>query len=273
MNTARHRNTELDDATVGRVDGLLAHYKPINLSEMTQVTLFDRVETKYVLGLSQLYTALQSLADHYRVLEIEETRLNRYQTIYFDTLDFWLYQQHHNGYGSRYKVRTRRYVDTDINFFEVKYKNNQKRTIKTRFQTSELKTELDAEADAFVWAHTPLRTDGLQPKLWNYYLRATLVSLHRPERLTLDMKLTFSRDNRVARLPGVAIAEVKQADHDPNSEFVQRMRELGIRSTPFSKYCMGASLLYSGLKSNNFKLNQLRLQKIVQEESERDAIH
>ena len=35
---------------------------------MTQVALLDRVETKYILGLSSLNTALQSLAGHYRVL-------------------------------------------------------------------------------------------------------------------------------------------------------------------------------------------------------------
>ena len=47
-----------------------------------------------------------------------------------------LYHDHHNGKLNRYKVRRRRYIDTDTEFLEVKLKNNKKRTIKSRIKLS-----------------------------------------------------------------------------------------------------------------------------------------
>ncbi len=73
---------------------VIAQFQPITLAEMENVALLDRMETKYVLGISQLSAALQVLTRRYRVLDVQGVRLNHYQTIYFDTPDFTLYQQH-----------------------------------------------------------------------------------------------------------------------------------------------------------------------------------
>lgn len=260
------------EATADRTERLLDRFAPIGLAEMGRVTLLDRVDTKYVFGASQLYAALHAMAGHYRALDIEGVRLNQYQTVYFDTPDFGLYQQHHNRVGTRYKVRTRRYVDTDLAFFEVKHKTNRGRTIKTRFQTEEIETELDDEADAFVGSHTPLRPERLEPVLWNAYQRATLVSTRREERLTIDVNLAFGWGGEALALPGIAIAEVKQAHLTQDSDFIREMRGLGVRPTSFSKYCMGASLLYGDLKDNNFKPNQRLIEKLMREESARQLL-
>ncbi|MBN1121371.1 MAG: polyphosphate polymerase domain-containing protein [Anaerolineae bacterium] len=245
---------------------------PISLSEMARVSLLDRVDTKYIFGVSQLYEVLPRLAGHYRVLEIEGMSLNRYQTVYFDTSDFWLYRQHHNGSNTRYKVRTRRYVDSDLNFFEIKHKTGF-RTVKTRFQIPKMKLELDRDADEFVVSHTPLKGDQLEPKLWNQYMRTTLVSKHRQERLTIDINLAFGWGNMCMELPGIVIAEVKQERLSMDSEFIQQMRALGIHPTSFSKYCMGACMLYDDLKSNNFKPNLRQVQKVLQGELVHDFVH
>ncbi len=85
-----------------------------------------------------------------------------------------------------------------------------------------------------------------------------------PDRgLTLDIDLRFSGCDTVL-LPGIAVAEVKQAGNGRPSDFMRVMRECHIRSSGFSKYCIGVSLLYPDVKHNNFKAHQCLLRKLVQ---------
>jgi hypothetical protein len=64
---------------------LLHCFDTIRLSEMEDVTLLRRTDTKYLLSESQLYQALERLGDRYRVLEINGRQPHAYQTLYFDT--------------------------------------------------------------------------------------------------------------------------------------------------------------------------------------------
>jgi hypothetical protein len=268
-----HLTATVLKTTMSRTKDLMALFSPITLPEMDRVSLLDRVDTKYFLGVNQLHTALKQLTRNYRALEINGVRLNRYQTIYFDTPDFDLYRQHHNGFGTRYKVRSRSYVDSNVAFFEIKHKTNQGRTLKSRFQIPELRTALDEKADEFVDRHTPLNADQLKPKLWNDYVRVTLVSKQHQERLTLDLNLSFGWEDRQASLPGITIAEVKQAHFSHESAFIQQMRELGLHPTPFSKYCMGVCMVYDNLKINNFKPHLRKLYRTMQEELANGTTH
>ncbi len=257
----------------GQIENVIAQFSPISLSEMQQVALLDRVDTKYLLGLTNLHAVLQQITTEYRVLEIDGIRLNQYHTVYFDTPDFYLYRQHHNRHGSRYKVRTRQYVDSNLTFFEIKNKTNRGRTIKYRLPVSDVQHWVTGGLDEFVDRHTPLEPDRLVPKLWNAYLRVTLVSKHRQERLTIDINLTFGWGKRQIALPGVAIAEVKQKNFSHDSDFIQQMRTLGNHPTAFSKYCIGAGMLYKHLKRNYFKPNLNRLYKVMREEPSYGFVH
>ena len=249
---------------------LLARFAPISLSEMSAVALQDRVDTKFMLREEQLYDALSLLTQRYHVLDIRGVRLNQYRTLYFDTADFALFQQHHAGRRDRYKVRTRSYVDSALSFLEVKHKVRQNRTVKNRIATPGLLTEVTPEADAFLNDYLPFDPEALEPKLWDEYTRITLVSKHDCERLTLDLRLRFSgyedsfAAGRAVALPGVAIAEVKRDGFGRRSDFVARMRELGVRPTGFSKYCAGVAMLFEEVKHNNFKPKMRLVEKLVQ---------
>ncbi len=232
---------------------LLDQYDPISLAQMNEVALLDRTDTKYVLTVRQLYGVLTSLTEHYRVLDIDGIRLNQYRTLYFDTAGFALYLRHHAGGRNRYKVRSRKYVDTQLTFLEVKCKTNKHRTVKNRIQTLGLVTRFTPKNSEFVKVHFPLNPKFLEPKLWNDFSRITLVSKHRQERLTLDLNLQFCNDRRTVALSGIAIAEVKQDGVNHNSDFIRQMRAMNIRPTGFSKYCIGVSMLYQNVKHNNFK--------------------
>jgi hypothetical protein len=255
------------ERTFTHIVHVLAQFDPISLAEMEHVALLDRTDTKYILRTSQLQSALVHITGRYRVLETADTRLNNYQTLYFDTRDFALYRQHHNGLRSRYKVRVRQYVDSDLAFWEVKRKTNRERTIKARLQVPELAPTInDKQIDAFVDTNAPLDAQQLEPKLWNRFVRITLVSKYCPERLTLDLNLEFAWGDAYVSLPGIAIAEVKQERLSQHSDFVQQMRRLGIRPARFSKYCAGVYALYDNVKVNNFKPRMRLVEKLMQEE-------
>lgn len=256
-----------------RLQPLIAQFAPISLTEMTRVALLDRMETKYLLGVSQLGEALHLLTKRYRVLDIDGVRLNHYQTVYFDTPDFALYQQHHNGCGSRYKVRARCYVESHLAFFEIKHKTNRDRTVKSRLSVPEIAAHIPAQLDEFIDEHTPFHAALLEPKLWNDYTRVTLVSYERQERLTLDFGIAFHWNGAVCSLPGIAIAEVKQDHRSQASDFIQVMKRLGVRPAGFSKYTAGVYSLYDGIKSNNFKAQRQQAQKIMQKELNHEFVH
>ena len=59
------------------------------------------------------------------------------------------------------------------------------------------------------------------------------------------------------------IAEVKQGRASHGAPFIRLMQAYHIRPTGFSKYCIGASLLYPDLKQNHFKQKHRLLAKLA----------
>lgn len=269
------RETSRLQQAARRIAAPAARLAPITLDEMNGVKLLDRTDTKFIMRVSQLADLLPALGEAYRILDIDGTRLNHYQTLYFDTPDFLFYHQHHNDQRPRYKVRSCEYLDTQVAYLEVKRKNSRDRTKKYRLPTPDLATDVAAPLDDFVDAHMPLETEQLEPKLWNEFLRLTLVSTRRQERLTLDLNLEFGADQAYAALPGLVVAEVKQASLAQPSDFMQAMRQYRIAPQRFSKYCAGVYLLYPrDVKINNFKARMRRVAKLMrQEEGEHGRFH
>jgi hypothetical protein len=215
-----------------------------------------------MLSPAQLRTALASLTGHYWVLDVGGSRLNQYRTLYFDTFTFALYLRHHAGNEVRYKVRSREYGNSGLSFLEIKQKTNKDRTVKFRMPTAGLVTRLTPDLWDFVSRHLSTPIETFEPKLWNNYLRITLVNKHRPERLTLDMGVQYTVEQRSVGLSGIVVAEVKQDGVNWNSDFVQHMRAARIHPFGMSKYCIGVSLLFQDVKHNNFKPKLLRIRKL-----------
>ncbi|MEJ5308595.1 MAG: polyphosphate polymerase domain-containing protein [Anaerolineae bacterium] len=258
--TATNDYTTNDYQTIA--EDVLQRFTPVGLEEMEDMALLRRIDTKYVLSETQLYRALSHLTADYRVLEVEGQRQQRYETLYFDTPDFALYRQHHDGWRSRYKVRSRVYADSGLTFLEVKHKTNQNITVKYRIQTPEIVTEIDDWAEEFLYTCFPYPARALAVKLQNTFWRITLVSTSGIERVTVDLGLRFAANKAHFPLPGIAIAEVKQAAFSLRSAFVGQMRALGVRPLRFSKYCIGVTQLYDQVKANRFKLQHLYLDKL-----------
>jgi len=243
---------------------ILNSFDPISLEEMKGVKLLNRVDTKYSFNIKYLPGILQALAPEYRILAFDDTRVNHYETLYFDTSNMILYNQHQCGKLNRYKFRYRCYKDTQITFFEVKLKNNKKRTIKERMRQPCIEQEIKGAVSDFVRKNASIDPDSLLPRLWVRYKRITLVNKNSQERLTIDLNLSYQDGemNRSASFPHLVIAELKQ-DKSADSFFATYMRNVRIHRVSISKYCFGIYNVYDHVRYNNFKEKFRKINKIA----------
>ena len=230
----------------------LKEFEPITLKEMDSVKLMDRVDTKFVFRMDQLPGFLDELKRDYRVLEVNGNRSSRYETLYYDTPGLRLYHLHQAGKLNRYKVRSRKYLESDLSFFEVKFKSNKGRTIKHRIKCSGIENEISGRSAEFLQESSPLRASELIPSVWIYYTRITLVNKISAERLTLDIGLNVKHDGKEHLFENLVIAEVKQSK-STFSPFLRLMKKNRLLPGSISKYCMGIMHTHPGVKMNNFK--------------------
>lgn len=245
------------------MSAILDSYDPLTLEESQGVKLMKRTDTKFVFQENLLPKLLVDLAQDYYVLDVDGLRLQRYKTRYYDTPDFEFYRQHHNGKRDRFKLRVRSYLDTDYDFLEVKRKDNQNQTQKSRLLSNEETTTLTPAIQDFLDATLPVKDSVFVPKILNSFYRIALVSKHDEERLTIDFDIRFLSPSTQFALPGIVVAEVKQPRFSVQSAFIHKMRQEGRRPTSFSKYCIGVALAYPHLKRNKFKPLLLNIQKFI----------
>lgn len=241
----------------------LARFTPISLAEMDSVALLNRNDTKYLCSTARLRQILPNLAYDYRVLGIDNVRVHPYQTLYFDSSDFAFYMMHHAGRSNKYKVRSRRYLTTNSSFLEVKHKTSDDRTHKQRLKTPGFITEILQEEGRFVESIAPFSSDTLEAKLWNSFSRITLVGKQHAERVTIDLDLSYSFEDRSLGLSKIVVVEVKQDGIQRRSPFIQQMRSALSRPMGFSKYCIGIALMYPDIKHNNFKPKLQQVRKLM----------
>jgi len=246
-----------------QIEENLKSFKSISLLDILNIGLLNRKDTKYVLGLHKLIPLLNLLKPYYSVLTIDDLRLFNYESMYFDTPDNRLYYEHHRGKLNRYKIRYRRYVDTDTCFFEVKFKTNTGRTIKSRIEDLMVNTIIEGKSISFIEENTPYFAKDFEPRLLIFYKRITLASLERQERFTIDLSLDYFNFTNYTALPNVVIAEVKQDRVSLGSPIFKIFKDLRIKQMGMSKYCIGMAKSFPHLKNNRFKPKILTLNKIA----------
>lgn len=240
-------------------------FEKITLQEMDGVKLMDRMDVKYLIPLHLLSDILSDAKLHYKLLEINQERICAYETLYYDTERLDLYHAHHRGRSGRYKVRFRNYVASDLSFFEIKYKNNKGRTLKTRIkQPNVFEPKLNAEKTAFLEKSTPLLANRLIGNLKVNYDRMTLVNKTSKERLTLDLNLTFLKDEKEKSFSQIVVAEVKQEKLGA-SPIIDILKKYNLRAGSISKYCLGVMSTDNEIKANRFKPKFLHLNKIIKQ--------
>jgi len=246
---------------MNEIINILQNFDGISLKEMDSVKLMNRTDTKFIFRIEQLPKILEEVKNNYFVLDVNGLRVSRYKTLYYDTEDFQMYLQHQNKRLNRNKVRYREYIESSLNFFEIKFKSNKDRTHKDRIKRDAIETEISGKAVDFLQKKTDFEANQLFPKLWINYSRITLVNKTESERLTIDLNLKFYNDNKQEELPEIVIAELKQ-ERRANTAFIEVMRKHHIRTASISKYCFGIMFIYENIKKNNFKPKLLTLNKI-----------
>ena len=102
----------------------------------------------------------------------------------------------------------------------------------------------------------------LKPTLVNDFTRITLANVAEKERVTIDLNLSFSKEQKIKGYENIVIVEVKQERLDLKSAIIKNLRKMGYYPYSMSKYCIGMLGLYKGLKYNRFKQKLIKLNKL-----------
>ncbi len=239
------------------------HFDPIQLEEMNQVKLMNRTDRKYWFHYDQLEGLMQSIRDQYFILNINGQTILPYATTYYDTSKNKMFIDHQNGKLNRYKIRRRSYVASEISFLEVKFKTNKGRTIKKRISTDFGNILFSEKENTFLNQLVPFNCNDLQPSLSNSFSRLTLVNKNFKERCTIDLNLQFENHNRKVSLDHLVIIEIKSDGNSTASSLARALRDHRIKTSGFSKYCIGRTLTNPSLKRNAFKGKIRRIEKAI----------
>ncbi len=258
------RHTHLLDessAVMTNLSEVLSQFDTHKLDSPAENLMSDRRDAKYLLPMAVLPRFLKGLSPQFSLLEHGGSRCFTYENTYFDTPELTCYQQHHNGQLGRLKVRYRRYRESDTAFFDLKFKNNKRRTIKERLEWGHAQSDVCVDSDNF--------PTGLKSALWHQsldgaYRRLSLWNADSEDRLTVDFDLCFQTpdENNRTHLPEFFVAELKRRGKLSGSDFFQRAKTYTYLPTDFSKYCVGILITRPhSHKYNNFKPLLRRLQQ------------
>ena len=97
----------------------------------------------------------------------------------------------------------------------------------------------------------------------NQFHRITLVNYEKTERLTIDYDVSFHNmeTGRSADVGQLVIIELKR-DGNVFSPVLDMLRQLRIKPSGFSKYCIGSVMTNDGLKQNNFRERMVTFTKL-----------
>lgn len=238
------------------------------LDEMDSVKLLNRIDTKYVMTDAVLADFLERLAaEGYKVLMTEGRHTAPYDTLYYDTEDLKMYNDHQRGILTRQKVRTRTYLNSGESFLEIKKKNNHGRTKKKRIgipREDFSSFSGNEKAADFLYDKSGYLATQLVPCLETCFTRLTLVNPEMTERLTIDSGLSFNnvRTGGYAQLGRAVIVELKRDGLAP-SKVTDIFLDLRVKPLRISKYCIGTAMTDASVKSFKFRekinyLNKIR---------------
>jgi hypothetical protein len=246
-------NTELPDHIAG--------FDPISLPELERrAELQMRVDRKYIVELDTLSRLFDEVGGDYVALEIDGERLQRYDSIYFDTPGLLGYRHHLQGRRRRFKCRTRLYGGETC-FFDLKLKGRRGETVKHRLPLSALDHGSLGPRATFFLKRKLLEEYGcvapadMVPMLHTSFARLTLAHATRPERLTFDFGIETGVDGGEERYrirPNRVLIETKSAAQPGLAD--RLLPRLGARPLSMcSKYCLGVALAHPALPTNPYK--------------------
>ena len=243
------------------IEEILQRFDKVSLPDLDKVKLMNRTDSKFCMHINQLPSILEDLRLYYSVLQIDDKVIFNYDNTYFDTIDNRMFLSHHNGKKNRFKVRVRNYVESNLNFLEIKFKTNKGRTIKDRVEKREFVSEFTDNEQNFLEKCSPFEGAQLEPKINSFFRRFTMVNNGFNERVTIDIFPGFKNGEKEIVLNNLVIIEIKQSKASDTAKITKVLQQNKICQNGFSKYCIGRSLLEDDIKKNNFKPLLIKLKK------------
>ena len=245
---------------------LVAQMNPITLEEMKSVRLMKRTDTKFVTNVETLEKLLALTVENYSAQHNEGKCIADYRTVYWDTpVTHEMFRQHHCAHFPRTKVRARTYLDSGHSFLEVKKKDNHGKTRKKRIEIPTIEAVInDRYGEEFLTERTGYTFSDIIPTIENAFHRITLVNEAKTERLTIDFDIRFLNHETGERgtIDNIVVIELKR-DGRIHSPILALLRQLRIKPSGFSKYCIGSAITNDTLKINRFKKRLHRYDKIA----------
>ncbi|MEV0902328.1 polyphosphate polymerase domain-containing protein [Actinoplanes sp. NPDC049802] len=236
---------------------LFDRFDPISLDELVgAAALLTRLDRKYVLPAAALGTLLDRMPADVRVLRIDAQRTFGYRSVYFDTAGLDAYRAAAHQRRRRFKIRVRTYLDSGLNFVEVKTRGSRGETVKERIPYAGNGGDLGAEGRAYACATLAgagIRPDGYEfrPVLATHYRRNTLYVPSTGSRVTIDTGLSWMLpDGSAVHMPRSVIVETKSGR--AASDVDRLLWSLGHRPCRISKYATGLAALRPELPANRW---------------------
>lgn len=236
-------------------------FTPISLEQMNEtMALMSRKEKKFVCDEQQLASIISAMKDDYRILTFNGLDVFTYDNVYMDTKEYEFYNDHQNGSKVRTKVRTRKYVDSGLFFFEYKQRIK-KQITKYRYDVAEedhWKVTMEW-VRFFQWIFESIYGEKFKkllfPSLNNRYNRITLCHKDGDERVTIDFNIQYLDPEKPGNnytLNNVAIIESKASVQPaPSHEYFDTIGLTEQRAC--SKYCLGMYYLGKVTNTSHFK--------------------
>jgi len=232
----------------------LSELPAVTLAELEgEAALLTRVDRKYIVG-PEAWACVMAEVDGLRALEIDGQRVFGYESVYYDTPDLDSYRAAARRRPSRFKVRTREYLDSGARAIEVKLRSARGETVKHREWLDAAQPRggrLEDGARRFVASFPEVAgiVDSLSPVLTTRYERATLV--------VDDARVTVDRDVKGIAAGGEAtsfgdqlIVETKSPQRPGAVD--RALWAHGIRPTRVSKFCTSLAAIQPELPSNRW---------------------
>ena len=238
------------------------------LNEPNEQQQMTRQENKFLIAAEYLPELLVKLLPHYRLLCIKNQCLHDYHNVYFDTDELTFFHQHHNQHRLRKKVRLRSYLNTQSHYFEIKQKLKRGVSHKERILSNGDINSVLKQGQALLKRYD-LADLILLPTLQVDYQRLSLWHEQTNERITFDMNTHFKSCDDPASYyqERRVIIEIKHHERPHQSHASKLFKQLGLRETAFSKYCMGLLFTHrKAIKYNYFKALLLNDEKYSQQQ-------
>ncbi len=228
---------------------------PVSLTDLqTEAALLRRRDRKYLVPHEVVDAVLEGVAHETRVLEIDGMRTFRYESNYFDTPGLETYLAAARRRPSRFKVRTRAYMDSGTCALEVKVRDGRGLTVKHRMPYEfDERTLLTADALEYLadFDQVDAVKSELSRSLTTRYNRTTLLESASGSRITIDTGLTcIHRSGDFVGVPRVAVIETKSAGSPSRTD--RLLWAMHYRPVKISKYCTGLAAIDHELPANKW---------------------